>query len=313
MVRTGCVEWAARLVAATLTTLARAARCADHEGQLSKPSDREFIEYLKRGDALHKEVKNVTESLADADWFSKMAKYGANRASQLGNSTAVFKPADYIGRLRAEYGGQGNSLRWLDIGLAVETQWRWTPAVDVVYGTIAKVPPRAPRQAAVRRDKVHGVAAQASRISKEEANMGEKEATARAIHLHYMLEYHLAQAQERGLTFTVPVLLHDEESFARTVENYFDFSFLVKDNRWTMASDDNMPSCTLRDIHDETTERVPNTQAVVRVTMAAHRSMSEVLRNGSLDRRAYVPTDEDRIAAAKFADEKEAEEEEEEG
>eukprot|EP00667_Euglena_gracilis_P018637 EG_transcript_19821 len=191
-----------------------------------------LLELQGRVDANLAELKKPLEAGLDSRAFHSTGELVLAQATQLkvdGKHTAD----DFVQKYLEKYGTvqEDGTMRvdWRQSGMDVRQFWHTAPAVNFLFGPLklAGQDP-APRKQAVRRAE-DGEAA----VERPEPVAGaghrdpQQETTRRVVRLHGDVRRKIQTARANTISF--PDAFMDKESFARSAENLFHASFLVKD------------------------------------------------------------------------------------
>lgn len=216
-----------------------------------KPKD--LVELLSRVDELHERVVAPSESVLDTKTLTSMSEMGARMAKKMKLNQDAFDTHEFVARVARFLGGQAAPVRrgradsddedddddsaggverwdWAKLGRLAGSVSRRAVTMDFVLGPLDTVPKA--RKGVQRRQEVAAerTAPRALQQTDLQQNAG-RESTSAIIKVSQLLK----QQGPRGVClFRFAV---DPHSFVNTVENFFHVSFLIKENKASLATD----------------------------------------------------------------------------
>ncbi|XP_060130777.1 non-structural maintenance of chromosomes element 4 homolog A [Zootoca vivipara] len=218
----------------------------NREMMLSTRNDK-LTEALEDANKLFSGVSRAREAALDAQFLVLASNLGKEKASQLNSELSVFDPSEYaedlltfmgLNRLEGENsnsedeqtdGGFLPSDAWLKLGQEAMKYFRRAPVFHCMLGTFTADPPverpRVERQRKKPGSKEEGRAMPAQLNKMEESH---EEATEKEVEriLGLLQAYH---REDPNNPISFLEFVTDPDSFARTVENMFHVSFLIRD------------------------------------------------------------------------------------
>eukprot|EP00818_Percolomonas_sp_WS_P009842 CAMPEP_0117451318 /NCGR_PEP_ID=MMETSP0759-20121206/8942_1 /TAXON_ID=63605 /ORGANISM="Percolomonas cosmopolitus, Strain WS" /LENGTH=339 /DNA_ID=CAMNT_0005243907 /DNA_START=166 /DNA_END=1185 /DNA_ORIENTATION=- len=190
---------------------------------------------LQRGNQLHESIVHAREGALDAQWFTTTSKYGSESVQRI-EETVVWDIDEFARKLCSKYRGdsEDDPIDWKALGAYTSQYYRRAPVLTFMNGPLAleaKIRKKAVRKAkqlqtgkSVRPDEVE--------LEKEKHNA--EESSKHVAKLHKRL--YKAYRHNDKLSFWRIVL--DPNSFTKTIENIFYYSFLVKDGNAGLRLDE---------------------------------------------------------------------------
>uniref|UniRef100_A0A3P9GZD2 Non-structural maintenance of chromosomes element 4 n=1 Tax=Oryzias latipes TaxID=8090 RepID=A0A3P9GZD2_ORYLA len=231
----------------------------NREDMLS-PSTDKLTEVLEEANKLFKDVRRAREAALDAQLLVVATDLGKEKASQLFSEGSAFDPTAFaehllsfmgLNRLEDGDGGPQNAGAadgylprdaWHRLSRRVECCFRTAPSFHYMMGSFHAEPP-APKQRTERQRKAPSK--EAKRIMPTQLKKMEEshqEATEKEVEriLGYLKTYHQDDPTSPISYYEFVV---DPNSFARTVENIFHTSFLIRDGLARMYLDSDKLPC----------------------------------------------------------------------
>ncbi|XP_006025197.3 non-structural maintenance of chromosomes element 4 homolog A [Alligator sinensis] len=215
----------------------------NHEDMLNSKSNK-LTEALEEANILFSGVSRAREAALDAQFLVLASNLGKEKANELhSDMTAFDSPAfaedllTFMGLNRIEdndsddEGSAGGYLpndAWHKLGAEAETYFRRAPSFHFMLGSFSADPP-VPRQRIERQKRKPGIEerrampAQLKRMEESHQEATEKEVE----RILGLLQTHFNNDPEIPISFFDFVI--DPDSFARTVENIFHVSFIIRD------------------------------------------------------------------------------------
>jgi hypothetical protein len=279
---------------------------------LAKPGDKTIDELASKNNELFLTVAYNREAVTDIQNVALIAKHARARATAIGSTSSAYDAADVVRHLQRRLQDDDTGhFNWASLGRSVGVCFDKIPNTHFFNGAIDQPP----KEKVVRQKRVR---------DEEEANYVEvkvvsdendkKEEEVNAKRRKVLVKVQAAMQKEEGRKANVVAqkakvnvldMLVNPTSFTQTVENIFDFSFLVKDGRASMLVDDRgLPMTTMtRPLEVAQAPR----QAVVAFTMADFKALTAAfdIEDTSIPHRqdpCYARTADEnaRAAAAKI-------------
>eukprot|EP00633_Aureoumbra_lagunensis_P002433 CAMPEP_0197296508 /NCGR_PEP_ID=MMETSP0890-20130614/38506_1 /TAXON_ID=44058 ORGANISM="Aureoumbra lagunensis, Strain CCMP1510" /NCGR_SAMPLE_ID=MMETSP0890 /ASSEMBLY_ACC=CAM_ASM_000533 /LENGTH=299 /DNA_ID=CAMNT_0042773081 /DNA_START=64 /DNA_END=960 /DNA_ORIENTATION=- len=229
-------------------------RVNDRHAEMIQLDSNAYAEERESNNKLFENVRFTRELGNDGDNLVAIGTVAVERSSQLNQSVAQYPANDIMEKLRERYRGCNGGL-WLNLGHDVAGLFKAVPILNFMNGPLEQ--PQMQKKKAVRRQKQdEDDEFQATQY--ETMDYGEKnnenveqrkleEATNRRLqNLEHVLKTKVAEGED---SVDMMNLLVSPRSFHETVENFFDYSFLVKDGKASIKLDPKtgLPLCALEE------------------------------------------------------------------
>ncbi|XP_051837533.1 non-structural maintenance of chromosomes element 4 homolog A isoform X2 [Antechinus flavipes] len=214
------------------------------EDMLSSKSNK-LTDALEQANQLFNRVSQAREAALDAQFLVLASDLGKEKANQLHSDMTLFDPTSYaedllkyMGLNRLEVQESDSEEEPLHIGFLPEDSWlrvgiisvkflKWAPTFHFLFGSFKTDPPvpkqRSERQR--RKDKIEEERAMPDELKKMEES--QQEATEKEVErILGLLQTYFREEPETPISFFDFVI--DPNSFARTVENIFHVSFIIR-------------------------------------------------------------------------------------
>lgn len=240
-----------RKVRSDYRTLIASAEASKRDSTL-KPSD--LVEFIAKADELHERVVAPSESVLDTKTLTSMSEMGARMAKKMKLNADAFDTHEFMTRLARYLGGEAAPIRRTavdeddddeDEGVDIE-KWSWSKlsrlsaslskravTIDFLLGPL-QVLQKQRRTITHRRleDAPTERTAPRSLQQQDLQNSAGKESTSAIIQVGRLLQQ---QGPQGVCLFKFAV---DPESFVNTIENFFHVSFLIKENKASLRTDE---------------------------------------------------------------------------
>uniref|UniRef100_A0A7N4PUW7 Non-structural maintenance of chromosomes element 4 n=1 Tax=Sarcophilus harrisii TaxID=9305 RepID=A0A7N4PUW7_SARHA len=215
------------------------------EDMLSSKSNK-LTDALEQANQLFNRVSQAREAALDAQFLVLASDLGKEKANQLHSDMTLFDPTSYaedllkyMGLNRLEVQESDSEEEPLHIGFLPEDSWlrvgiisvkflKWAPTFHFLFGSFKTDPP-VPKQRNERqrkKDKIEEERAMPDELKKMEES--QQEATEKEVErILGLLQTYFREEPETPISFFDFVI--DPNSFARTVENIFHVSFIIRD------------------------------------------------------------------------------------
>ncbi|XP_068955231.1 non-structural maintenance of chromosomes element 4 homolog A isoform X3 [Petaurus breviceps papuanus] len=209
---------------------------------LSSKSNK-LTDALEQANQLFNRVSQAREAALDAQFLVLASDLGKERANQLHSDMTLFDPGSYsedllkymgLNRLEVqESDGEEEPLNtgflpedsWLRVGIISVKYLKFAPTFHFLFGSFKTDPP-VPKQRQKKKDKKEEERAMPAELKKMEES--QQEATEKEVErILGLLQTYFREEPETPISFFDFVI--DPDSFARTVENIFHVSFIVRD------------------------------------------------------------------------------------
>ncbi|CAN0187062.1 unnamed protein product [Bubo scandiacus] len=226
----------------------------NREDMLSSKSNR-LTEALEEANKLFSGVSCAREAALDAQFLVLASNLGKEKANELHSEMAAFDSLVFaedlltfmgINRIEVEENSNDSegisagylpSNAWHKLGEETEKYFRRAPSFHYMLGSFKSDPP-VPKQRIERQKKMtgeEGIRAMPAQLKKMEES--HQEATEKEVErILGLLQTHFKNDPETPISFFDLVI--DPNSFARTVENIFHVSFIIRDGLARLKLDD---------------------------------------------------------------------------
>ncbi|KFQ28527.1 Non-structural maintenance of chromosomes element 4 A, partial [Merops nubicus] len=225
----------------------------NREDMLSSRSDR-LTEALEEANKLFSGVSRAREAALDAQFLVLASNLGKEKANELHSEMTAFDSLAFaedlltfmgINRIEEEDdddsegipGGYLPSNAWHKLGEETEKYFRRAPSFHYMLGTFKSDPP-IPKQRIERQKKAaRGEEKRAMPAQLKKMEPSHQEATEKIVErILGLLQTHFKNDPDTPISFFDLVI--DPNSFARTVENIFHVSFIIRDGFARLKLDD---------------------------------------------------------------------------
>ncbi|KAK1164716.1 hypothetical protein AOXY_G15092 [Acipenser oxyrinchus oxyrinchus] len=258
---------------------------------LLSPHNNKLTEALEEANKLFTNVRQAREAALDAQFLVIATNLGKEKASQLHSDITVFDPVTFAEFLLSFMGlnrlegddddddGAGFLPRdaWHRLGREAEQCFKKSPSFHYMLGSFEPDPP-APRQRIERQRKAPNK--EERRIMPTQLKKMEEsyqEATEKEVErILGFLQTYFKEDPRNPISYFDFVI--DPNSFARTVENIFHVSFLVRDGLAKIEMDrDKLPIIVPTDVNAETSGNTQGrNQCIVSISPKEWRRMIEI-------------------------------------
>ena len=193
-----------------------------------------FGKTLEKVEETGKEVTKPRENVLDAENFEACAKILQLRTADLNSSDCTKPEIELVIRGLRQKFTRNAAFDWCAMGAASAVFFRRVPTMSLLRGPLS-VQAKAPKARAARRARQMrkpGTVLAASDAAPAAGDTSTKETTMRIDTLHTTLFNETDDGDGGVNTIEANKLLTQPASFAQTVENFFDFAFLL---RWGRA------------------------------------------------------------------------------
>uniref|UniRef100_A0A8C3PYR0 Non-structural maintenance of chromosomes element 4 n=1 Tax=Chrysolophus pictus TaxID=9089 RepID=A0A8C3PYR0_CHRPC len=280
----------------------------NREDMLSSKSNR-LTEALEEANQLFSGVSCAREAALDAQFLVLASNLGKEKANELRSEITTFDSLTFaedlltfmgINRTETEgndsdsesmSGGYLPSNAWYKLGEEAEKYFRRAPSFHYMLGSFKSEPP-VPRQRIERQRKApggEGKRAMPAQLKKMEES--HQEATAKEVErILRLLQTHFRNDPHTPISFFDLVV--DPNSFARTVENIFHVSFIVRDGLARIKLDDDKlpviePVQNVEERNDDHSARARN-QVVISLS---HEEWREIVETYEITEPMISPPD----------------------
>ncbi|XP_048801086.1 non-structural maintenance of chromosomes element 4 homolog A [Lagopus muta] len=280
----------------------------NREDMLSSKSNR-LTEALEEANQLFTGVSRAREAALDAQFLVLASNLGKEKANELRSEITTFDSLTFaedlltfmgINRTETEgndsdsentSGGYLPSSAWYKLGEEAEKYFRRAPSFHYMLGSFKSEPPM-PRQRIERQRKApggEGKRAMPAQLKKMEES--HQEATAKEVErILRLLQTHFRNDPRTPIFFFDLVV--DPNSFARTVENIFHVSFIVRDGLARLKLDDDKlpviePVQNVEEKNDDYSARARN-QVVISLS---HEEWREIVETYEITEPMISPPD----------------------
>jgi len=188
-----------------------------------------FREALEKGEQLFSLVKRPREAALDTEFLMTVSQMGSSAVNSFSPGFTQYNFADFMRQLQAKL-PDDETLSIFDKLFALETQsqlFTFSPdEVNFMNGPLHK---KIEEQVRKQRKKAQKDAPQAKAVTAEQLQQHtqEEETTRRVEHVYQWLE----KRHDKTKDVKFWDFVADPDSFSKTAENIFHYSFLVKDGR----------------------------------------------------------------------------------
>lgn len=203
----------------------------EHKQQLTEPGKDDLLKNIETGNKLFSHVTHAREGALDAQWFSYATKFGYEQVLKIPVGKQ-FDPVEFIDKLKDKYKNNKGEFDWYGLGKDVAPlYYRYVPSVTFMNGPMHAEPKAPKERKQSKRKQLDNEKAQApeeiTQQQKEDAN----ETTMRVARVVDKLKKVQSAKQANNEEALFEEVLVDPNSFTKTIENIFYFSFLVKDGK----------------------------------------------------------------------------------
>ncbi|KII92185.1 hypothetical protein PLICRDRAFT_104315 [Plicaturopsis crispa FD-325 SS-3] len=223
------------------------------EDQQANPNDytaEDLVEQVRDADELFSKVKGPQEATLDSDFLVKMSNLGAQKARQMKSAGSSFDMDDFISKLITFMGGRkqiggglpddsdvenGNDgdapLDWDKIGRKALAKSRRVPAMDFMLGPLSI---EQKKRAPVKRSKLEKNKEEERKpqeLKEEDIQRSQNETTKNVAGIEKLL------GEENGPVNLFKFVVNPND-FAQSVENIFYLSFLIRDGKCALETDE---------------------------------------------------------------------------
>lgn len=221
----------------------------DRKTDILNTKSNAFQQMLNKGDDLNKYVCTPREGVIDAEGLFKMANLGAQQAKKIATAKDLIDHRELIKALQTKFGetsSSENNIDFKSLGAAVGCYFKTIPRFEFMLGPIRRDPNviKKARKKIIRAASSNEAKTSLLALDDEEATAGiTKKLTDRRVNTmkHKIKKIKKEKEDEEGEDAEVKQclvdLLFNKKSFTQTVENIFDFSFLVKAGEQSLELD----------------------------------------------------------------------------
>lgn len=192
---------------------------------LEKTSSDTFTRLREKNNALNKQIVHAREALNDTQNVKVLAKAVKNAAGHLDDVSRRYDYASFAASLTADYNrGRASLFSWVDFGRDVGVLFRRKEQMSTMFGPIDK---EVTVRASNREDRARQIE-HSEQVLAQVVKQTDEDEESEATNLRVQHLYEVIREQEN---FDLLDLLVDRKDPVQTVENFFDFSFLVKEKR----------------------------------------------------------------------------------
>ena len=258
--------------------------------ELVRPDSTGLLETLEEMNQLFARVKNPREAVYDSNVLKLASELGQEQAENLQTNMMEFdrnifaeKLVTYMdGRCRASH-KDGPELDWSKLGKYAATMFNVTAKLDFIYGPLAMEPIikiRAAREKTIQKKPSEAEKKKPQQLQQEE----QEESTTKEVQ-RVLKAIHKLTDPEQGTYKHVPFFqfIVDPLSFPTTIENMFHLSFLVKDGKVKLYTDDDDTPVVKIDVHQgavvtstpSTTRAINPSQVVIAMSILKWKNLIE--------------------------------------
>ncbi|KYQ99770.1 hypothetical protein DLAC_03715 [Tieghemostelium lacteum] len=199
---------------------------------LVNPESKGLLEVLEKGEDLYRKVDHAREAALDSEFLSLTSQYGLEQVQSLKITLTNFNSLVFMNRVKDRLNESEDDLTdaWTKLGASVKNIYNPTPLFDFMYGPMEleiKEKKKPERRQKTQEEEL-GKKVTAEKV--DDTQNAESESTSTGVQA---MRSFLERKQQKSFLDTVV----DQKSFARTVENIFYYSFLLKDGHVAMKSD----------------------------------------------------------------------------
>lgn len=240
-----------------------------------KPKD--LVDFIAKVDELHERVVAPSESILDTKTLTSMSEMGARMAKKMKLNQDAFDTHEFMGRVARFLGGTAAPVRrgaaeesddddgdggraidgwaWSKLGLLASSVSKRAVTMDFMLGPL-EILPKTRRTITQRRQEEAPAERTAPRALQQQdlQDTAGKESTSAIMAVAKLLK---EQGDAGVCLFRFAV---DPESYVNTIENFFHVSFLIKENKASLRTDDEgnvvLGKCHSQPHHREKTKRI---------------------------------------------------------
>ncbi|KAK7005620.1 Non-structural maintenance of chromosomes element 4 [Favolaschia claudopus] len=219
----------------------------EHQHNLNDYSAQQLTDQVKKADELFNKVKGPQEATLDSAFLLMASNMGAQKARAMKSGSGSFDVDDFVTKLLTFMGGvkhldatdsdgedvemDGTPLQWDRIGRKALAKSRRVPALGFMLGplSIEQKTRKITKREAFQKDKADMKKPQ--EIKEEDIARAENETTKNVATLETLL------TEEEGPVNLFEFVINPDD-FAQSVENIFYLSFLIRDGKVAMETQD---------------------------------------------------------------------------
>ncbi|KAF7361791.1 Non-structural maintenance of chromosomes element 4 [Mycena venus] len=231
----------------TLAKSVEGSRLSEHQHNLNDYSAQQLTDQVKKADELFHKVKGPQEATLDSAFLLMASNMGAQKARAMKSGSGSFDVDDFVSKLVTFMGGakqlnvddsdsegedvNGVPLEWDRIGRKALAKSRRVPAMGFMLGplSIEQKKRKFTQRAKLEKDKADMRKPQ--EIKEEDIARAENETTKNVVTLETIL------AEEEGPINLFEFVINPND-FAQSVENIFYLSFLIRDGKVALETQD---------------------------------------------------------------------------
>ncbi len=223
--------------------------------RLMQPGSQELLNKFQESERLSKRIAHARETAIDAGIFSKITRINLAQVNSIHEAQqfdAKMIIANIIGKYKKEDGdrqraetenNESVNIDWVSLGREVIHHFNTVPTIAFMNGPLQKTQTRQiqrkPRKSTENEEE------NVTKVVEIETQTRQDETSLQVMGLFRKLKTLQEQVEERRLAFID--LTIDPNSFTKSIENLFHFSFLVKDGKACLSLDENEPKTFITD------------------------------------------------------------------
>lgn len=202
--------------------------------ELRDPSSTRFIENLSALNDISAEATHTRELQIDALALKELSFAAKAQANRLNDLSRKYDFNAFGSCIRQLFAGPAGTLNWVELGHAVSTLSYFSPPQSTMLGPLAKEVKV--RKATVRtahkaenEEAINADAAKPTEFKYDDIDQDDAVAMQRSsIQLEHLARQQQQRQNQRDAGTNLVDFLVDPDDLVQTVENFFDYSFLLK-------------------------------------------------------------------------------------
>ena len=266
----------------------------DKSDELCAPGSETLLKFLETGDEYSTKIVHAREGALDATFFAQSSKYSLEQLHRI-NLGKDWDPIDFVTKIQEKHPSRDQScvinpedenftpveINWNAIGQKVSGLFKRAPTITFMNGPIKVERKEKKRKERSKKDQDE---AAEEKQPEEVTNQGNKDATTKEVESLYKSMRKRIKKRKKDHqepTIELPNVILDPNSFTKTIENLFYFSFLVKEGKAGLEYDktSNEMKTTLLSSDEVNTAEHKRNQSVLMLNLNMYNQMVEKYKN----------------------------------